>query len=514
MDLAVTHSSSIPTASGPVTHGAARVDAAALAAKLVGWNSDRSATMPLRLAATIQDLAATGALASGTLLPPERALASALGISRTTVQSAYAALREGGWLTTRQGSGARLRGTGTAGPTSDGRLATITGHEASDVCDLSTASLPAHPAVAEAFSALADTELQPYLDAAGYWPYGIPALRAAVADYYTAHDLPTTPHQILITTGAQQAVSLLAHARLTPGDRAVVDDPSHRGVLSALTSRQAQLLPIPVSANGPDLRVLDLATRTTVPRMAYVVPTAHPYGINMSTDQQHRVAKLVTDRDMFTVIDGSSLDLLWDAGHPRLPLARLVRANQSALIGSASSLYWPGLRVGWIRTAPDLVNRLADLRRPWDLGGSVVDQVVTADLLTNWHIHRPLRHEWVRQHAHTTLTQLSETVPDWQWNRPNSGTTVWIRVPGADTVTLSVLAYQHHRIQLLPGPFCSPVSGHRDVLQFPLTAEPDALVEALPILAALADDPRVSTNTSPSQHAQRRVPSPRPMSRA
>jgi DNA-binding transcriptional MocR family regulator len=470
----------------------AKIDATTLAGKLMGWDSgEDSLSKPARLAGALRELVDGGSLVAGTQLPAERALGQAVGVSRATVTEAFRRLREDGWLDSRQGSGSRVRGTRAGGVATDGRLVSISGHETGEL-DLSSGALPGLSAVGEAFGALQGSDLEPFLGSDGYWPYGIPPLREAVADYYCALGVPTTCDDILITAGSQQAVSLLAHSRLAAGDRVAVEDPTYRGAISVFAERNARLMPLPMTSSGPDLRVLETATRTTPARMVYLIPTAHnPRGATMSEHARQRLAGIAAERALFVVDDGSTAETLLDRTTMPTLLAQHLPAGQTATIGTASKLWWGGLRVGWIRTSPELVRHLAEVRRPFDLGGPVAEQLVTARLLADVDAHRVERRSWLQQRYTDTVAALREFAPQWEFGRPTGGTTLWIRLPGVDVVALCSLAYREHGLKITSGAACSPTDSFHDVLRIPYAKPVESIRKGLSVLAELARDPRV-----------------------
>jgi DNA-binding transcriptional MocR family regulator len=478
-----------------------KLEATRLARLLAGWDKGTNGPMPDRLASGLRELMHLGDVTEGTLLPAQRALASALGISRDTVDKAYARLREAGELDSRQGSGTKLRRKGNpiAAPARvDGRLASFSGH-AEQLVDLSSGALEGLDFVGEALDKLNSADLADYVATDGYFPAGVPPLREAVAAYYRDLGLPTDSNQILITSGAQQAIWLLAQCLVEAGDHVVVEDPSYRGALEALRERGARILPVPMTDDGPDRKILDGTTRSTRPRLCYLLPTAHnPTGSTVSDAGREQLARLLNDRELFVVEDGSPAELLLDRDTPPLPLAQHIGADRSATIGTLSKLAWGGLRVGWIRTSAELVRRLAELKKPVDLGGPVAEQVVGKYLLDQVSAIRRRRRAWLIERYDRTDATLTETVPDWQWHRPSGGSGLWIRLPGVDVPTLTALA-RRHGIAVTAGTACSPTDGYRDRLRLPFAANPDVVRRAIPELAVLARDPRVAATKPRSE---------------
>src|SRR3954471_683166 len=244
-------------------------------AVLVG---DLSADRPPRyaaLAGRVRMLVAAGRVRLGPRLPAERDLAAALALSRATVTAAYARLREDGWAVARQGSGtfAALpagphRGAWVPGPLDDGTI------------DMAHAA-PAAPASVPAAFAAALAELPRHLPGHGYHPAGLPELRARIAARYTERGLPTTPEQVVVTTGALAGVSLALSLLLGPGRPLLVEQPTYPNALDAARGFGARLLPTALDPEAPDEwpATAARALRTVRPPAAYLVPDfANPTG--------------------------------------------------------------------------------------------------------------------------------------------------------------------------------------------------------------------------------------------
>src|SRR2546423_2961338 len=327
-------------------------------ARLLGrWQGGRSVPDYAALAGTVRGLLSDGRLPLGVRLPAERELAQALAISRTTVSAAYRALRETGHLTSRRGAGswttmpggARVGTTGLWHPDPD-----------SDLLDLACAALPAPPQVAAAATeALAD--LPRYLSGAGYLPTGLIELRGAVAQLYAARGLPTSPDQIMITSGVQHALDLALRLLVPAAQAVLVESPTYPNALAAIVARRGRVLThglLPESGWDPDLLLATL--RQTQPRVAYLVPEfQNPTGHLMPVGLRERLPRAAHIAGTDLIIDESFVDLALDEPALPPPVGTFDRHAPLLSIGGMSKAYWGGLRIGWIPPAAPLVQRLA-----------------------------------------------------------------------------------------------------------------------------------------------------------
>jgi DNA-binding transcriptional MocR family regulator len=452
-----------------------RIEAATLSRLLGEWTRF-GAVLPQALAASISELLTAGVLADRAELPSQRVLAAALSVSRGTVTEAYEILRANEQLLTRRGARSQLRRprplTGTSSP-SDGRLASFTGRRSSAV-DLSSGALPGLSLVQDAIARLRlDTEL----DTDGYHPAGLPRLREAIAAQHTADGLPSDPAQILVTNGSQQAVWLLAHTVVDPGDEVVVEEPTYRGALEAFRSGGASLLSVPMRDDGLDLDLLDRHLTRRRPRLVYCQPTAHnPTGSTLSPVARHELADVLGRHGVLTVEDTSSADLVLDGLGMRTPLAALLHEGTLS-VGTTSKLLWGGLRVGWLRGDPALVARLTEAKRAIDLGAAVIDQLLAADLLSRTAQARERRRAMLLGRLHRTEEILRRRRHGWTWATPAGGTGLWVDT-GEDTLAMAERA-RRRGVLLAAGPAFSAFNGFGHHLKLPFWHPAEHLAEAL-----------------------------------
>ncbi|GAA0503520.1 GntR family transcriptional regulator [Paractinoplanes deccanensis] len=441
--------------------------------RLGRWASGRGA-LYLLLAARIRALIDDGELPPGTPLPPDRQLAAALAVGRSTVVAAYDLLVAEGRIVRRQGSGTRVAGpaAGASRPTTEapGFLHLLEPRDGVLMMACAAPDAPP-PALVAAYASSLD-ELAAITGDIGYHPSGHPSLRRALAARYEQRGLPTTPDQILVTTGGQQALTLLARALVRPGDRVLVQTPTYFGALEAFREESAVLRPLPV-----DLRGFASAVRTHDPALAYVISTFHnPTGAVLPPGERRRVA-----RTGVPLIDDEALaDLGFPGQQAPPPLA--VHDDRVITIGSLSKLVWGGLRVGWVRAPAPLIARLARMRTVADLGGNIPAQLAAAHLLPRLapELERSAR---LRQERHDHLrAALARHLPTWDAPAVQGGQTLWVRLPHGDARSFAQQALRHG-VAVLPGPGLDATGGSDEHLRIHFLAPPEELSEAVRRLA-------------------------------
>ncbi len=421
------------------------------------------------LATRIARLADTGELPAGLRLPAERDLAVALSVSRNTVAAAYQVLRDEGMAESRQGAGTRIvphRTTPAAVHRANGFFAGLL-EEAEVQANLSLAAVDCAPLVA---AALTDPETT--LDRAardeltrttGYFPYGLPDLRSAIASHLTERlGLAAASGQVIVATGAQQALDLLIRSEVLPGQPVVVEDPTYPGVLDALHRAGAGVIGIP-AGQGLDPDRLEHVIRTHRPAMIYLIPTYHnPTGLVMPAAARHRVAAIAAAHPDTLFVDDMTLAELPLHDGPRIaPLAAFGPGQPNLVsVGSLSKLYWGGLRIGWILGSAGLIARLAAAKAAADQGSPAVQQAIVAALLRGQHEDIvKWRSDWLRVRYDALAGALRADLPGWTWPEPQGGLCLWARLPGqADSGGFAQAALRQG-VAMVPGHLLSASQG-------------------------------------------------------
>jgi DNA-binding transcriptional MocR family regulator len=474
----------------PINGEVARISGPALADLLGRWPAADGPLYRL-LAARLGRLADTGSLPPGMRLPPERELAIALSVSRNTVAMAYQLLRDDGMAESRQGSGTRIvphRTTPAATHRANGFFTGML--ETSDGIDLTLAAVECAPQVAAALddpsSLLSAAERRALTAGSGYLPYGLPRLRAAIADVLTArHGIATTPEQVVVTTGGQQALDLLIRTEVVTGQAAVAEDPTFPGVLDALHRAGAR----PVGVPPGDVGRLAGVIATHSPALVCLIPTHHnPTGRVMPAADRQALVALAARHPGVTFVDDMTLaDVpLSDAPAP-VPLAGLVPDSPNIVtVGSLSKLYWGGLRTGWVRAHAGIAARLAAAKAASDLGSPAFAQGIVAALMSGQHDEiAKWRAEWLLPRYEAMAAALRCELPGWEWAAPSGGLTIWARLPGGADSGAFAQAALRQGVAVVPGRLLSAGGGGSSHVRLAFTHQPERLAAAVATLAGV-----------------------------
>ena len=287
-----------------------------------------------------------GRIGYGTRLPSERDLTGTLGVSRTTVTRAYAVLRDSGYAEARHGSGTFTRLPG--GPTRALDRALWPTNVSEGVIDLVCAAASAPPGIAAAYADAA-AALPAHLGGHGYYPAGLPDLQARIAASYDDRGLPTSPDQIIVTTGALAASAIVGKALAGPRDRVLMESPTYPNAVQALRAGGGRLVTMPLDPDGWDLDAIAGVLAKRSPRLVHVMPDHHnPTGLVMPDRERAAYARLLAQHGGTAVVDEAHHTLRLDgtlrscrsppSSRTQSPSAAPARATWAASASAGSGL--------------------------------------------------------------------------------------------------------------------------------------------------------------------------------
>ncbi|GEE01082.1 GntR family transcriptional regulator [Gordonia spumicola] len=449
------------------------IGARTLAQRLGAWRPDGPQPAYQALADAVRVLLLDGRVAVGTAVPSERTLAEALDVSRTTVGGAYAALRDSGHLASRRGARSVL-GLPVSVPAEPFDF----GAEA-DMCKLNIAA-PAAPdqVVHDGYRHALDCA-PTYLTGTGIYPNGLRALTETIARRYCERGLPTTPEQILVTSGAQHALRLILDTHVAPGERVVVEQPTHHGTILALTRHRARPVALPLDGDhGWDLDQLDSIVRLQRPSLIFAIPDFHnPTGLLLDADGRRRLGEIAARHRVLLVIDETMVELGLDRDAPPPVAAFAPRGAQVITIGSASKTVWAGLRVGWIRTdtPPD---PYVVARYELDIGSAVMEQLAAAYALDHLDDFLPARRDSLRASRAAALAAIDEHLPGSTVVPGVGGLCLWVHLP-RPVATTTAAAAASLGVRLTPGGSFGPNGGLESHIRIPYTLPVENLVRGI-----------------------------------
>ncbi len=268
---------------------------------------------------------------------------------------------------------------------------------------------------------------------------GFPPLRESLKEYLRTKGLPVDTNQLLITTGAQQAINIVSKIYLDPGDYVVTENPSFIGAIAAFLSYGARLRGVPLDGEGVQIARL----RTTLDRLAgprlkllYLNPSFQNPGGTMYTQQRKRdVLETLAGRDLVLLEDDPYAEIYFDeADRPNLVPMKAMGLDPVPLCytGSFAKIFGPGMRLGWLLAPADIYEKAELAKQSLDACSATFTQVLADQFLRQGKLagYVATVREAYRRKAQLMLDVLEQNMPRGvKWTRPRGGFFVWVTMP-------------------------------------------------------------------------------------
>ncbi len=365
----------------------------------------------------IRNAILNGEFASKTRLPSSRALAGQLGVSRLTVVNAYEQLFSEGYLEGKRGSG-----TFVADELPENLLQTVNLEEnrtnedpnvknlrlskfgehlkkLKNIHDCSQATfIPFQNGLTavdefpfEIWSRIANRitrnpskKLLGYGDSQGFEP-----LRQSIAEHLkSARGVNCTAEQVIITSGAQQALDLTARIFLETGSSVVTEDPCYLEARNAFAATGAKIISVAVDEEG--LNVAKIPNETNI-KLVYVTPShQYPLGVTMSLSRRLALIDWAKKQNAWIIEDDYNSEFRY-SGRPIASMQGLDNYNRVIYVGTFSKTIFPSLRIGCVVVPPNLVDVFANARALNDVHSSIIEQAILTEFIAEGHFSRHLR---------------------------------------------------------------------------------------------------------------------------
>jgi 2-aminoadipate transaminase len=323
-------------------------------------------------------------------------------------------------------------------------------------------------------------------------PQGYRPLREMITRHMARYGITVTPDNVLVTSGSQQALDLIGRVFLNPGDRILVEAPTHVGALEAWQSYQADYVSVPLDTEGIQMDPLEGALRGG-PKFLYVLPNFHnPTGVTLSLARRLKLLALA-DHYGVPILEDDPYGQLRYEGEHIAPLAvldgrahtreHLPYSGNVLYLSTFSQTLAPGLRLGWIVAPVDVMQHLVQAKQGADLQTSMFIQMVAYEVARGGFLDHHVRELRViyRERRNAMLTALSHFFPpEATWTEPQGGLFIWVTLPP----TLDATAVLQHalaaHVAFAPGPdfFAQGEGQHMLRLNF-TCVEPDRIEEGI-----------------------------------
>jgi 2-aminoadipate transaminase len=450
-----------------------------------------------------------GEYPTGFRLPPTRDLARELATHRNTVARAFDALEQSGLVYSVVGRGTFVAEQPPAALPAEPRpglswnaLLSHAAHaeplvrldrmvhtvQRTDLVNLTSMYPSADLLPVSALRRCLDHVLQAYpAESLSFAPrYGLPRLRERIAELLHAAAIPATADDLLVTSGSQQALDLIARGLINPGDVLLAEEHTYTGVLTAFAASGATIVGVPNDAEGPEIEVLRRLGRNGT-KAFYVMPNCgNPTGASVSLARRKQLVAWSHEFGIPLIEDdyGADLDL---EDCPRIPALRALDPDV-LYVGTFSKRLIPALRVGFLACPPLMRRRLVMLKHSMDLGTSALIQQALAEFIDRGYLRAHLRRiiPAYRQRRDALEAGLREHLPpEITWQHPRRGGFLWLNLPSAYDTELVFEEAQRQGVLVSPGALHSVHRTQQAGVRLTFCAEPpERLVEGARRLGA------------------------------
>ena len=458
-----------------------------------------------QIARTLSDRIRSDLLKAGTRLPSVRELAKMLKVSQVTVSKAYDELERSGLIHCTQGKGCYV-GPEPASEAGAQELSASWQLSVVDYMPRAHTWRHTHGALSDCRYRLhvaeVDARLLPNREIcrnihqlvtenpeiiARYGPFqGDAELRQALSDYFRQRGIAADAEDMLITSGSQQGIDLVARTFTGPGDTVYMEGPTYVGAVDVFAARGARIIMVPVDREGMRVDILSRMCDVHPPKLIYTVPTfQNPTGTVMSASRRARLLELAQSYNAIILEDDAFSETYFRTEPPRA-IKSLDRYGHVILAKSFSKILSPGCRVSVLVSSGTILNRLIAAKTIADLGSPMLNQKAVLPVIQSGQFQRHLKRlrAALKSRRDIVLETLRRHAPRGvAWTEPEGGFNLWVTMPQwARAIDLYALA-QREGVAILPGIACyaNEPEHHRFRISYSLLDE-DALREAVILL--------------------------------
>jgi 2-aminoadipate transaminase len=288
---------------------------------------------------------------------------------------------------------------------------------------------------------------------------GLEETKDCIAQVMAGEDMHVDPEDMIVTTGGQQVIDLVAKTLLDPGDVVIAEGPTYPGAVPVFCAYQADVVQIEMDAAGmrvdlleAELERLDREGRT--PKFIYTVPTfQNPAGVTMSLARRRRLIEIAHERELL-VLEDNPYGLLRYEGEPLPPLYKLDGGIYVMYLGTFSKILSPGIRLGWVVAPPPVLDKINLGKQAADLCTSTLSQLMVKAYFERgrWQDYVESLTASYRTRRDTMLDALADHFPPQaEWTRPSGGLFIWATLPDfIDTTDLLARALREN-VAFVPG---------------------------------------------------------------
>ena len=288
---------------------------------------------------------------------------------------------------------------------------------------------------------------------------GFAATKECIREVMAIEGMDPDPEDILVTTGGQQAIDLIAKTLIDPGDVVIAEAPTYPGAVPVFCAYEAETVQVEMDEHGMRVDVLEetldrLAAEGRRPKLIYSVPSfQNPAGVTLSLERRRRLVEVARERELL-VVEDNPYGMLRYEGTPQEALLKLDGGDYVIYVGTFSKILSPGIRLGWLVAPPPVMEKVVLGKQAADLCTSTLSQYFVEEYFAEggWREYVETLRGVYHSRRDVMLDALERHFPaEATWSRPEGGLFLWATLPDyIDTTDLLARALREN-VAFVPG---------------------------------------------------------------
>ncbi|HME92443.1 MAG TPA: PLP-dependent aminotransferase family protein, partial [Myxococcaceae bacterium] len=309
---------------------------------------------------------------------------------------------------------------------------------------------------------------------------GFRPLREWIGQRMRARGVTASADRILITSGSQQGIDLVAKVFLDPGDSVIVENPCYLAALQTFSGFEASFIAVGSDEQGMRVNEVERALKTAKPKLIYLVSSFHnPKGTTLSMERREQLMAL-SRRHRVPILEDDPYGELRYRGTPLAPIAAQDDSGLVIYLSTFSKTLSPGVRIGWIAACDEMIRLLTVAKQATDLHTSTLVQHAVARMLSTFdydgHVQR-LRSSYGARCA-AMLGALEREFPEGtQWTHPEGGLFLWVKLPGKVRGEDLLREALRERVAFVPGASFFASAPRHDFIRLNFSNRPPEMIE-------------------------------------
>ncbi len=283
-------------------------------------------------------------------------------------------------------------------------------------------------------------------------------LRETLTHYFiNQYKTHLSADDLLITSGSQQAIHLIAQAFIKPRDVVLFERPSYSAAIDIFRAQGAQIVTVDIHPEGYDLEQVEYYIKQYKPRLFYLNPTFHnPTGYTVSVEQRKKLVELAEQYRLLLIEDDAYHDIYFDQAPPP-PIYTYDSAGTVIYIRSFCKYISPGLRIATVICQSSLMNSLLTEKSLADNGSPLLNQKIFLHYFSSLRLQQHLEKIRIALQIRKEIMEEELAVTGWRWTSPKGGLNLWVQLPDNVPTELLLSKSIEQSISFVPGQICDPL---------------------------------------------------------